>query len=149
MTLLNENIQKQLREVFSGLTNPVKLVFFTQGSDGTVTIECQTCRDTRQLLEEVSALSDKISLEVYDLVKDEAVARQYKVDKIPALVILGAENMDYGIRISGIPSGYEFGSLIEDISLASMGKPNLKPKTMEALSKLKKPVHIQVYVTPT
>lgn len=150
MALLNENIQKQLKQVFADMNGPVKLVFFAQASDGMSALESQVCSDMRQLMEEVSALSEKIRLEEFDLVKDAAVAKQYTVDKIPALVILGGTDYkDYGIRMYGIPSGYEFGTLIEDIMLASRGTPNLKPKTLDALGKLKRPVHIQVYVTPT
>ena len=154
MALINETIQNQIRQVFAGLQGPVKLLMFSQGSgrlppDGVPTIECQMCSDTRLLIEEVAELSDKISVEVHDFVDDEELAKQYRVDKIPAIAILGEGDKDYGIRLYGIPSGYEFSSLIEDILLVSRGTHNLNPETMEALGRLNKPVHIQVYVTPT
>lgn len=152
MAMLNEKVIGQLRQVFEGLGGPVKLVVFTQGegADETIAIECQTCHETCQLIEEIAAVDERITMEKYDLVKDEAIAQQYKVDKIPAVAVLGgAEHKDWGIRFFGIPSGYEFGSLIETIVLASKGEPGLYPKTMRALEKLNKPAHIQVYVTPT
>lgn len=150
MPLLNEDVQKQVRQIFEEIKSPVTIVMFTQSNDGKVSIECQMCADTRMLLEEVSALSDKITLEVRDLVADEQLAQTYRVDKIPAIVLRGGlDNNDYGIRFYGIPSGYEFGSLIEGILLASKGSAELSPKTMEAIQKLDRPVHIQVYVTPT
>jgi alkyl hydroperoxide reductase subunit AhpF len=72
------------------------------------------------------------------------------VDKIPALAILGEGGAkDYGIRLYGIPSGYEFSSLIEDILLVGKGKPELSQRTLDHLASLTEPVHIQVYVTPT
>jgi glutaredoxin-like protein len=149
MALLNESIQKQIRDVFAGLENPVKLVMFTQATDG-ASIECQMCADTRTLMEEVSALSDQLSLEVLDFLKDETRAKAYGIDKIPATVVLGGSNYkNYGIRFFGIPSGYEFGSLIESVLLASKGEPELSPKTMQAIQELKAPVHIQVFITPT
>jgi len=52
------------------------------------------------------------------------VAEKYGIDKIPAIAILrgGDEPKDYGIRFYGIPSGYEFTSLIEDIMMVSSGQ---------------------------
>ena len=84
---------------------------------------------------------------MYDFVKDKEKANQMSIDKIPALAILG--DRDYGIRFYGIPSGYEFTSFVEDIMDIGMRKTNLSEKTKKALSELKNPVHIQVFVTPT
>lgn len=150
MALLNENVQKQLKQAFADLTRPVKLVMFTQEGDTANSEVCGMCADTRQLLEEVAELSDKISLEVHDFNQEEAAVRQYNVDKVPAIAILGGpENKDYGIRFYGIPSGYEFGSLVEDILLASLGKTDLSENTLQDVAKLQQPVHIQVFTTPT
>lgn len=149
MSFLNADIQQQVREMFAGLDAPVNLVVFTQGEGGA--LECEMCRETRELLEEVASLSDKLSVEVHDFVADADVAAGYGVDKIPAVAIVrGGENTkDYGIRLYGIPSGYEFSTLIEDITMVSKGDPGLGPKTMAALEKLPGPIEIQVFVTPT
>lgn len=149
MALLNENVQKQVRQALADLTDPVKLVVFTQGEGGA--IECTMCTETRQLAEEVAALSDKINIETLDFVKDEKTAESLQVDKIPAIAVMsdGPQPKDYGIRLYGIPSGYEFGTLIEDIRMVSRKKSDLSPKTVQELKKLDKPVHIQVLVTPT
>lgn len=145
MALLNPKIQEQVRQLFADLEHPVRLLMFTQGEGGA--LECEMCADTRQLVEEVAALSDKIRLEVYDFVADAEVAKQYHIEMIPAIVIAGEE--DYGIRYYGIPAGYEFSSLIEDIRRVSSRKAELTPRTLEALAKLDRPVHIRVFVTPT
>jgi hypothetical protein len=135
MSLLNDNIQKQIREAFAALTGPVKIVMFTQGEN---VPECETCADTRQLLEEVSALSDKITLDVYDFVRDAQLAEQYHIDKLPAVAILsgGAAPKDYGIRLYGVPAGYEFSTLIEDILMVSQQKSVLNAKTLDELKQL-------------
>ena len=133
-----EHLQKEFSEK---LVNPVRLVMFTQE------FECQYCRETRQLVEEVAALSDKVDAEVYDFVLDKKKAEEYSVDKIPAIAVVGTK--DYGLRYYGIPSGYEFTSLIEDIIAVSQGDSGLPAPTREALAQLSKPVHIQVFVTPT
>lgn len=147
MPLLSSKDAEQLRQEFGArLVDPVKLVMFTQ------TFECEFCTQTRQIVEEVAALSDKTSAEVYNFVVDKPVAESYGIDKIPAIAIVAVrdgQDQDYGIRFYGIPSGYEFTTLIEDILTVSKGQTSLKPKTREALSGIAEPVHIQVFVTPT
>ena len=148
MSLLNDQIEQQIRQAFEALTGPVKIVLFTQGGHA---LECEYCVETRQLLEEVSALSGKITLEVHDFVRDAQLAGQYHIDRIPAVAILsgGATPKDYGIRLYGVPAGYEFSTLIEDILMVSQQKSALNARTLDELKKLTRPVNIQVFVTPT
>ncbi|MFO7632748.1 MAG: thioredoxin family protein [Caldilinea sp.] len=149
MAILNDDIKNQVREMLADLAAPVKLVVFTQGEGGA--LECAMCTETRGLVEEVAALSDRVSVEVRDFVKDSEVAETYGIDKIPAIAVVreGNEPADFGIRLYGIPSGYEFGTLIEDIRLAGSGNPELSEATMQQLAELTSPVTIQVFVTPT
>jgi glutaredoxin-like protein len=145
--LISEKDAEFLRGEFeTNLVNPVKLVMFTQE------IECQFCAETRQIVEEISSLSDKISSEIYHFVTDKATAEIYDVDKIPAIAVLRVEDgdeKDYGIRFFGIPSGYEFTTVIEDIIDVSRGDSGLQPKSREAVAGITEPVHFQVFVTPT
>lgn len=145
MALLKEEDRQHLIEHFKGLETPVKLVVFTQE------MECQYCKETRMIAEELADLSDRISLEVYDFVNDGEIAEQYNIDKIPATVVMQGGNnpKDYGIRYFGIPSGYEFSSLIEDIIMVSSGESGLSTASKDILAKLDQPVHLQVFVTPT
>jgi glutaredoxin-like protein len=147
MSLISEQDAEHLSNEFEAqLAGTVKLIVFTQAT------ECQFCAETRQIAEEVADLSDKITVEVYDFVADKAAADLFGVDKIPAIVILRSEDgedRDYGIRFYGIPSGYEFTSIIEDIIDVSKGESGLQPKTKEALAAITEPVHFQVFVTPT
>jgi glutaredoxin-like protein len=141
MGLLRDKDKEHLRHEFETLAEPVKLVVFTQE------LECDFCKQTREIAEEVAALSDKISVEVYDFISDKDKADAYGIDKIPGIAIVGKK--DYGIRYFGIPSGYEFSSLVEDIAMVSHGESGLSEATKKAIAGLKEPVHIQVFVTPT
>jgi glutaredoxin-like protein len=149
MSIIPVEIQTQVREVFQGLEGSVKMIMFTQGDAGG--LECGMCEETRQLVEEVASLSGKIEFQLVDLVKDMDIAARYNIEKTPAVAVLsgGSQPKDYGIRLFGIPSGYEFSSLIEDILLVSRGTIDLSPNTLKNLEKLENPVHIQVFVTPT
>jgi len=141
MGILKKRDIKAIEKEFEQLQNPVKLVYFTQE------MECQFCEQTRELLEDVVKISDKLSLHVYDFVKDNEKALQYGIDKIPALVIEGAK--DHGIRFFGVPSGYEFTSLLSSIIEVSRGESGLSEKTKQLVKQIRTPIHIQVFVTPT
>ncbi len=142
MSLIPDDKKELLKNDFKEkLVDPVKIVMFTQE------IECRFCSDTRKLAQELATLSDKITAEIYDFVADGAKAKEYGIDKIPALAIIGKK--DYGVRIYGIPYGYELQTLIEAIINVSKGKTDLSDKTKSILKEVKSPVHIQVFVTLT
>ena len=144
--LLNDDITQQIREVFDGLKNPVHVMFFGSKEN------CPYCDDTRQLVEEVTALSDMLSVGIYDINADADLAAKYNVDKAPGLVIAAKEGeqiTDFGVRLAGIPFGHEFTSLIQDIILVSNRDSGLNPQTREFLKGLDKPILLQVFVTPT
>jgi alkyl hydroperoxide reductase subunit AhpF len=145
--LLNEQVLEQVQEVFTELKQPVQVLFF--GSSKTA---CDYCEDTLQLLKEVTALSDKLGLSEYDLDVDVELAKKYHVDKAPGFILAGKDGeqiIDYGVLYSGIPAGHEFGSLIHDLVLVSGRDSGLSQKARNFLAGLRKPVHLQVFVTPT
>ncbi|MGB9740508.1 MAG: protein disulfide oxidoreductase [Candidatus Bathyarchaeia archaeon] len=142
MSLIPEEHKGHIRSEFEEkLENPVKIVMFTQE------VECQYCAQTRQLLSEIAALSDKIELEIYDFVADAEKAREYGVDKVPAIAIVGEK--DYGVRFYGLPYGYEFQTLLEGIIIVSRARTDLSDATKAKIREIKSPVHIQVFVTLT
>ena len=141
MPFLKDSDKEHLKNEFENLSGNVKLIVFTQE------MECMYCRETRELMEEVASLSDKVGVKVYDFVQNKREAEEYNIDKIPAVVVEGEK--DYGIRFYGIPMGYEFMSLVEAISAVSTGESGLSEKTREELQNLKESVHIQVFVTLT
>lgn len=142
MGLLKDKDREQLEKIFSErLENNVKMILFTQS------FECEFCKTTRELLEEVEALSDKISLKVLDFVADADIAKSMGIDKIPGMAMMGEK--DYGIRFFGVPAGYEFTTVIEDIIDVSRGDPSLPKDVLEQVARVDEPVHLQVMVSPT
>jgi alkyl hydroperoxide reductase subunit AhpF len=150
MGFLSADNQAEVKRLFEGLTGDVRLIYFTQRESPLFIPghECETCKDTRTLLEEVAALSDKIELEVHDFVAESQLAREYAIDRIPALVIT-ADNVKGRIRYFGLPSGYEFSVLLGSLLDASQGKSELSDASVETLGSVEKNLHIQVFVTPT
>jgi len=141
MAMIQEGDRQEILRIFEELREPVKIINFTQK------FECQYCSETRQLLEEVADLSDKLTIEVYDLMENKEEAQRYNIEKIPATIIMG--DKDYGIRYYGIPSGYEFSSILQDILMISKRDSGLSESSREKLASMHKPVHLQVFVTPT
>ena len=142
MPMIQQKDREQIMKMFSGrMKNPVTLINFTQE------FECDYCRETRELAEELATLSDKITVKSYDFDRNEDKAKEFGVDKIPATVILGER--DYHAKYYGIPAGYEITSLIDDIIDASLHSTRLTEPTKQKLRAITKPVHIQVFITPT
>ena len=102
----------------------------------------------KRLVDEIAALEPRITAESYNFVLDTAKVEELKISRTPAIAILGASK-DYGIRMYGLPSGYEFGSLVDAILDVSRGDSGLSAPTREALAAIGRPVHVQVFSTPT
>lgn len=144
--MLNDEITGQIKQIFGQLKEPVQILFFASQD------QCDLCDETRALLDEVVALDSRLGISIYDLQGDADVARKFNVDRAPGIVIAAKNDnqiMDYGIQYSGIPSGHEFSTLINDILLVSGRDSGLSQQAREYLQKLDKPVHFQVFVTPT
>lgn len=129
------------------MTQPVRLLFFTQ------TLDCETCPQTRQILDELPLLSDKILIEEANFVLDADKAAKYRIDRVPAIVVLGADESgaerDSGIRFLGTPAGYEFVSLVKAIRLVGGGPSQLSTDSLARVALVDKPVTIHVFTTPT
>jgi glutaredoxin-like protein len=145
--LLDETIKKQVSEFFGEMQHPVKLLFF-----GSHEQNCDYCEETRGLLEEISQLSDLITLETYDIENDKDTASLYNIEYAPVTVVAGVvdgETRNYNIRFAGIPAGHEFSSLINTIVMVSKQDSGLSPDIRKQLAALDHPVLLQVFVTPT
>lgn len=142
MPMLDDKVRAQIKEQLQTLAHPVTLHVFSQE------LECQFCRETRMLAEELAELlPGLIRTEVHNFVLDKPLVEKYKIDKIPAIAVVGAE--DYGVRFFGVPGGYEFTSLLLAVKMVGQGDAGLTQATRFKLGALTKPVHLKVYVTLT
>ena len=141
MGLISDDDALEIRERLKSMVHPVKLVHFTQE------LNLENGREAKQLLSELLALTDKLSLEVYNFLLDKEKVAEYDVDKVPATAVRNGK--DYGIRFYGLPAGYEFATLLDAILSVSQGDSGLKAENKEKLANVTQPVHLQVFVTPT
>lgn len=142
MPILKEKDKRFLQSKFEReLGGEARIIVFTKKD------RCEYCEPLKELVNEVSGLSEKIKAEFYDVDEDREKAERWEIDKAPAVILFGER--EYRVRFFGIPSGYEFTAFIEDIVDVSKGTTRLGPKTREEIKKVDKPLHIQVFVTPT
>ncbi|HOT89946.1 MAG TPA: thioredoxin family protein [Anaerolineae bacterium] len=143
MALLNDEIVKNVTDMLADLANDVRLVVFTTEKG------CEYCKEIVQLAQEVAATSPKLTAEIYNFDAVPTKAAEFNITMAPAIAIVGAR--DYGVRYYGIPSGYEFSTLLYAIQRVGKGPVDLDldPQTMGFLEGLNQPVNLQVFVTPT
>ncbi len=139
--LLNEDVTKQVKEYLNPMKSNVKMVLFTQEDP------CNTCQETKQLLSEVSELTDKLTLVEKDLNADASDAEKYGITLTPSFVMLD-ENDDYqGVKFNGIPAGHEINSFLSALMDMSGIDFGLADTIGSSLDNLETPVNIKVFVT--
>ncbi len=153
MPLLGEQEQQIVKERLGNLTRDVEMVLFTDSSTVIAPGKepCIYCKETEQLLREIEPLSDKVHLVVYDLATEEGKqkAEEMKVEAAPTIILREKGSDAVNIRYRGIPAGYEFASLLEDIEMIGRDGHGLPDEVVKELNELPQDVILQVFVTPT
>ncbi|MFA7075814.1 MAG: thioredoxin family protein [Candidatus Izemoplasmatales bacterium] len=139
--LLNQEIQDQIRDFLSHMDKEISFVLFTKKTG------CETCTQTRMLLEEISSLNDKITFVNKDLDIDTAEAKEFGITMAPSFVILDSNGKYRGVKFSGIPAGHEINSFLSAVIDMSGVNFGFDEKIIERIKKIKKPINIKVFVT--
>lgn len=146
--LLSDNDAAELRKLFTQrLNNQVFLRLFVQDPDQPG--DCEYCADTEQIVRELAELNNQIKVILHKSPTDSAEVAKYHVERVPALILEKEEGVDSGVRFYGVPSGYEFGCLIEDMLDLANGESKLPADLLEQVAKVQKDVTVKVFVTPT
>jgi glutaredoxin-like protein len=147
MGLISLSDEQRLREAFADMPRRVRLLFFTQ------TLGCDTCLQAKQILDELPALSEKISIDEVNFILEPDKAKQYGIDRVPAIALVGqneaGEDRDSKIRFLGTPAGYEFMSLVQAVLLVG-GRPSmLSEESLKRVAAVTAPTTVHVFTTPT
>jgi alkyl hydroperoxide reductase subunit AhpF len=152
MPLISPSDEAHLRETFAAMTRPVRLLFFTQ------TLGCETCLQTRQILDELPPLSNRITIEEVNFVLEPDRAAAYGVDRVPSVALAYEDTpagtpastmTDSRIRFVGAPAGYEFISLVQAVLLVGGGASALTDANRARVAAVTRPTILQVFTTPT
>jgi glutaredoxin-like protein len=130
----------QIKERLAEVTQDVKIILFSQS------LNCETCPEMERMIRALAGLSDQLKLEEYNPFIDREKAEKYGIERVPALVLEG--DRDYGIRFFGIPGGYEFASLLEDIVSIGKRQSGLSDASRLKIQALTEPLNLKVFVTP-
>jgi alkyl hydroperoxide reductase subunit AhpF len=143
MALLSEQDRQVVRTHLADLKHDVRLLLFTQAIGGP-----ETGLIARQILDELSSLSERITVDEVNFVLEKDRAAQHNIDKIPAVVVL-RDGEDTRMRFFGAPAGYEFMSLVEAVILAGGDDSGLSDESKKLIAGVAEPISIDVFVTPT
>ena len=107
MAIISPEDRQTLQRLFAQeLQDEVNITYFTQRESVLIVPgqECSSCKETRELLEELTETSDKLHLTVKDFVRDEQEAQALGITRIPAFILQG--HARGAVRYFGIPAGY-------------------------------------------
>jgi thiol-disulfide isomerase/thioredoxin len=162
MTIIAEKDRETIQTMLdSELVDAVELLLFTRPRSPVYVPgrqDCETCDETRELLEELVGLSPKLHLTTHDISLEPDAADTYRVTEVPTVLVRRAANEGSpaeesaappNVRFLGLPAGYEFSTLLADVVDMSKGSTDLSEPTREEVRAIDTPVHIQVFVTPT
>ncbi len=140
--IIGKEDRQEIQSLFrSGLEGEVRIVLFTSKGG------CAYCAQTKQQLEEIASLSDKIMLETLDSDSEAARARELGAEVFPTTVVLASNGAK--MHFVGMPAGRQLRSLVEDILDASRGRTEMDEETRETVRRVAAPTTIKVFVTPT
>ena len=140
MNVLGEQEQDAVRSVFAALEQDVRVTPELGPTATPVTLlaaggrEIDTGAETQAVLEDVCALSERVTLELVE--HDEP-------GPWPRTTI------GTGLVYLGMPLGYELTTLVHGILEAGRTEPSLTQASRERLEALERDVEIDVFVTPT
>lgn len=138
---MNTRTPADLEAALADLAAPVRLLFFTQ------TFGCDTCVPARRIVDRIASLSERVTVDEFNLVLDKDAVQAYGIRRAPAIAVVG--EADTGIRFYGVPEGHELISLVDAVLLVASRDSGLSDESRARLAEVDEPLDIQVFVTPT
>lgn len=99
--------------------------------------ESENSQKVREFLDEIQAMSPKISL------IDKSLSRT------PSFMINRKEQTDSGIEFSGLPLGHEFSSFILALLQVGGRKPKVEDEVIRRIEQINRPLHFETYISLT
>ncbi|MGQ2966799.1 alkyl hydroperoxide reductase subunit F, partial [Methylophilus sp.] len=125
--MLDDTLKTQLQTYLGMLRQPIRLIASLDSSDNAAKM--------RELLQEISALSDKVSL---DESGDDA--------RKPSFVI-AKEGETHGVRFAAIPLGHEFTSLVLALLWTGGHPPKVEQDVLDQIKALDSDLNFEVYMS--
>ena len=140
MELIREEDKKYLREEFSkGLIRDVELLYFADKND-----QSDYNLAMKTLLLELVELNEYLTLTVKDC-SDKEEREAEGLELCPAIKVKSVRKGF--VNFYGMPAGYEFSSLVEDIIDMGSDKLVLPDDVIEEISEIDYPIDLKVFIT--
>ncbi len=127
-----------VEKIFSDLESDIKLILFTRESN------CPSCSKTRDIVMELTDITRKVDVEIFNFNINKEKVAEYKVTGVPAIVPLGER--DYGIRYYGPPTNMEFRYFLQNLVDVSRGTTEISDAHRRRLSAIQTPLHVQLFI---
>lgn len=142
--LLNDEVKEQVRPMLADLAHEVELKVY---SGGTIVVPGSDATgyqdETLALVKELAELSDKITVTEANLSSDEE-AQAAGITRAPTILFRRMGETRTNLRFLGLPSGYEFTTLLEGIRMVGSDE-----EYEDKVGDLAEPTLLQTFVTPT
>ena len=138
--LLDDNIQNQLKDIFSKFDKTVKVVLIKDP-------EIAKSTQMEEFLSEISSLSDKIDFQ--SLNKNENLELEKKIDaeRFPTIAFFDQDNNFKGVKFSTLPGGHELNSFILTLyNIAGAGQ-KISEESKKKIDGISTPHKIKIGVT--
>ncbi|HZJ09728.1 MAG TPA: thioredoxin family protein [Trueperaceae bacterium] len=148
MPLLDDEVRAQVEQVLAPLDSEVELLVYTGGKlivPGRD--EPGEQQATLELLREVAATNDKITVAEKALAGDAAAAAA-GITLTPTTVFRRKGEERFNVRFLGLPSGYEFSTLLETILMVGDSQRAVD-SSLQEVSEVDADVRLRTFVTPT
>lgn len=137
---LDDNIQNQLKDIFSKFDKTVKVVLIKDP-------EIAKSTQMEEFLSEISSLSDKIDFQ--SLNKNENLELEKKIDaeRFPTIAFFDQDNNFKGVKFSTLPGGHELNSFILALyNIAGAGQ-KISEESKKRIDSISTPHKIKIGVT--
>ena len=127
IAMLDDSLKSQLQSYLQNLRHPIRLVASLDESDKS--------QELHQLLRDIAALSDKVSV---DTTGNDARKPSFMVAK---------EGESRGVRFAAIPMGHEFTSLVLALLWTGGHPPKVEPAVLEQIKHIDTNLKFEVYMS--
>lgn len=147
--LLNDTLRNQLKGILSKIENNISLVSIVDESN-------KKSIELRDLVLDISDLSDKISAVIYKKGENLEMESKIHADKYPVVALLNKDSNYSGVKFHGVPGGHELNSFILAIyNLAGPGQAlnedllnEIKSLSLNKKTNIKVAVSLSCHVCP-
>jgi glutaredoxin-like protein len=146
MAYLDQKTAQKVQELLAPIGYDVEMVVFTTALQ-LPGRETGHQAETVELLREVAQLNPQLRLIQESLGSEKAQA--LGIDRAPTTLLREGGSARDNLRFLGLPSGYEFSTLIEALVMLGTGESGLSDQLQRELSAIAGPLTLQTFVTPT